>query len=61
MYECMYRTEEYYGHRLVKNQFVLICIQIRNTHGDTIYKFLWVEEDRQFLWDWFSDEVLVFL
>ena len=30
---------------------------IINTHGDTIYVFLWVKEDRQFLWSWFSDKI----
>ena len=58
---CMYVQNRRILRSLVKNQFVLICIQIRHTHGDTIYMFLWVEEDRQFLWNWFSDEVLVFL
>ena len=42
---------------LVKNQFLSTSIQIINTHGDTIYVFLWVKEDRQFLWSWFSDKI----
>ena len=60
-YVCMYRTERN-GKTLwllVKNQFLSICIQMINTHGDTIYMFLWVEEERQFLWNWFSDKVLI--
>ena len=43
---------------LVKNQFLPTCIQIINTNGDAIYVFLWMEEDRQFLWNWFSDKFL---
>ena len=52
-YVCMYRTERN-GKTLwllIKNQFLSICIQMINTHGDTIYMFLWVEEERQFLWN----------
>ena len=51
----MYRTEKILW-SLVKNQFLSTCIQ--NTHGDTINVFLpvWVEKDRQFLWNWFSDK-----
>ena len=45
---------------LVKHQFLSTCIQIINTHGDTIYMFLWVEKDGQFLWSWFGDEVFIF-
>ena len=64
MYVCTEQngTEKHYGYWL-KISFVYMynCIQMINTHGDTIYLFLWVEEERQFLWNWFSDKVLIFL
>ena len=50
---CMYVcTEHETLWSLVKNHILSTCIQIINTHGDTIYVFLWMEEDRQFLWSW---------
>ena len=65
MFVSMYVCTEQNGMEkhwlLVKNQFLSICIQMINTHGDTIYMFLWVEEERQFLWNWFSDKVWIFL
>ena len=42
---------------LDKDQFLSTSIQLSiTTHGDTIYVFLWVEEDRQFMWSWFGDK-----
>ena len=62
VHASLYRTEKILS-SLIKNQFLPTCIQIISTIiistiGDTIYMFLWMEEDRQFLWNWFSDKFL---